>query len=89
MMAIAKRSAANPWMPAAFLFIAISVVLFIVVVVLYLQLEKRIETVEKLQLREAEVMNERQWASRGAIIGSKSTRCYFNWRISGLLYLRA
>ena len=73
-MAIAKRSAANPWMPAAFLFIAISVILIVVLVVLYLQLEKNIETVEELQQQQTEVMNNRQWNSRGTLIGSKSTR---------------
>jgi hypothetical protein len=73
-MAIAKRSVSNPWVPAAFVFIVLFVIAAVAVVVLYINLEKQTKTIDELQQQQTEVINSRQWSSRGTLIGAKPAR---------------
>jgi chromosome segregation ATPase len=74
MMAIAKRSARNPWTTAALVVTALFVLAVAAVVVLYINFEKQTRTVEELRQQNSEVIDSRQWSSRGAIIGAKSAQ---------------
>jgi len=74
MMAIAKRSARNPWATAALVLVALLVLAVAAVVVLYINFEKQTRTVEDLRQQNIEVINSRQWSSRGAVIGAKSAQ---------------
>jgi hypothetical protein len=74
MMAIAKRSARNPWATAALVLTALFVLAVIAVVVLYINFEKQTTAVEELRQQNSEVINSRQWSSRGALIGAKSAQ---------------
>jgi hypothetical protein len=74
MMAIAKRSARNPWATAALVVTALFVLAVAAVVVLYINFEKQTKTVEELRQQNSEVIDSRQWSSRGAIIGAKSVQ---------------
>ncbi len=73
-MAMAKRSVGNPWMTAAFVVTVLLVVVIVATVALYLNVEKKNKTIDELQQQQSEVINSRQWASRGAAIGAKPSR---------------
>jgi hypothetical protein len=71
---MAKRSAGNPWMTAAFVFIVLFIISAILAVVLYLNYEKSTTTIEDLQQQQTELVNNRQWSSRGSLIGTPPAR---------------
>jgi hypothetical protein len=73
-MAIAKRSARNPWATAALAVTVLLALAAVAIVVLYINFEKQTRTVEELQQQNNEVINSRQWSSRGAMIGAKSAQ---------------
>ncbi len=73
-MAMAKRSVSNPWVSAAFVIIVFFIIAAVAAVIMYLNLEKQIKLVDELQQQQTELINSRQWASRGALIGDKSTK---------------
>jgi hypothetical protein len=74
MMAIAKRSAHNPWATAALVVTTLLFLAIAAVVVLYINFEKQTKTVEELRQQNSEVINSKQWSSRGAMIGAKSAQ---------------
>jgi len=74
MMAIAKRSARNPWATAALVVTTLLVLAVVAVVVLYINFEKQTTAVDELRTQNSEVINSKQWSSRGALIGAKSAQ---------------
>lgn len=73
-MAIGKRPRSNPWVAAGITFIVLFLIATVLAVVLYLNLEKQLKAVEEMQTQQDELINSRQWSTRGTIIGSKPIR---------------
>lgn len=81
-MAMAKRSQGNPWVLTSGVFIVLFVFAVVAAIVFYLNAEKKSRTIEDLQQQTQEMASNKEWTSRSALIGAKSSRdTYFGTSI--------
>ncbi|MFA5553136.1 MAG: hypothetical protein WCZ89_04630 [Phycisphaerae bacterium] len=73
-MAMGKRPQGNPWVAAGGIFIVLFLIATVVAVVLYLNLEKQLKANAEMQTQHNELIDARQWANRGSLIGTKPPR---------------